>query len=270
MIEPTGEVHPAAAMFPMMSDDELDELAADIAANGQREPIVLLADGTLLDGRNRLAGCKLADVAPTFVVYDGDDPDGFVASRNIHRRNMTPSQRAMLVVKLGDKRLSRAASEAVGVSQPMVVHARKVAEHAPDLVDAVIAGTIPVKRAADEANRRRIENEQLAAVHADDLRWLAYVRRAHPELAERYEHGDATRPQVQDEIDGLELNATTQPKLVVDRVIAAMTQLRQTVHEMALSAERWPLGDHAERLPTSDEFDALVSTIRLVQNGDTA
>ena len=35
------KVHPAADMFPMMSDDELDELAADIAKNGLRQPIVL-------------------------------------------------------------------------------------------------------------------------------------------------------------------------------------------------------------------------------------
>src|SRR5438045_1950803 len=48
------KVHPAADLFPMMSDAELDELAADIAKNGVQQPIVWLGD-QLLDGRNRVA-----------------------------------------------------------------------------------------------------------------------------------------------------------------------------------------------------------------------
>jgi hypothetical protein len=65
-------VHPAAAMLPMMSDPEIDELAADIKQNGLIEPIVFWCDNTaqreseqiwglercprfLLDGRSRIA-----------------------------------------------------------------------------------------------------------------------------------------------------------------------------------------------------------------------
>jgi ParB-like chromosome segregation protein Spo0J len=33
--------HPAADVFPMLDDDELDELAADIAANGLQLPLVV-------------------------------------------------------------------------------------------------------------------------------------------------------------------------------------------------------------------------------------
>jgi hypothetical protein len=56
-------VHPAAAMLPMMSDAELDELAEDIKANGLIESIMLFADSVggplcVLDGRNRLAAFK--------------------------------------------------------------------------------------------------------------------------------------------------------------------------------------------------------------------
>src|SRR3954447_2894984 len=61
------DVHPAAAVLPMMSDDELDDLAADIEANGLLHPIVLDADGELLiDGRNRLEACCRAGVEPQF------------------------------------------------------------------------------------------------------------------------------------------------------------------------------------------------------------
>ena len=48
------KVHPAAELFPMMSDPELEELAADIAKNELQQPIVYVRD-ELLDGRNRIA-----------------------------------------------------------------------------------------------------------------------------------------------------------------------------------------------------------------------
>jgi ParB-like chromosome segregation protein Spo0J len=53
-------VHPVAALFPMLADDELDELVADIKARGLLQPIVLDAEGRVLDGRNRLAACEIA------------------------------------------------------------------------------------------------------------------------------------------------------------------------------------------------------------------
>jgi hypothetical protein len=51
------EVHPAALAFPEMPAAELEELADDIKQNGLAHPIVLSADGIILDGRNRLRAC---------------------------------------------------------------------------------------------------------------------------------------------------------------------------------------------------------------------
>src|SRR6476646_7445682 len=39
------KVHPAADVFPMMSDEELDALAKDIEENGLREPIKIMRVG---------------------------------------------------------------------------------------------------------------------------------------------------------------------------------------------------------------------------------
>jgi hypothetical protein len=64
-------VHPVAALFPMLADDELDELAASIKANGLLQPIVIDTEGAILDGRHRLKACQKADVKPRFETYKG-------------------------------------------------------------------------------------------------------------------------------------------------------------------------------------------------------
>lgn len=56
-------VHPAANLFPPMSESELRELGEDIKKNGLLEPPVFYRDPELgiyvLDGRNRLDACEL-------------------------------------------------------------------------------------------------------------------------------------------------------------------------------------------------------------------
>lgn len=94
-------VHPAAELFPMLPEDELQELADDIRTNGLHEPLWVWHDpdrgAVLLDGRNRLAACKLAGVQPKTRTYTGDDPVGFVWTENYHRRHLTAGQKAYAV-----------------------------------------------------------------------------------------------------------------------------------------------------------------------------
>lgn len=94
----TGEllyVHPAASIFPMMSDDELDDLAEHIRRNGLIHPIVLDQHQQLLDGRNRLEACRRAQVAPDFTRAALDDPVAFIEGANVERRQLTKGQQAM-------------------------------------------------------------------------------------------------------------------------------------------------------------------------------
>ena len=99
-IVPNGKVHPVAALFPMMSDEELGELAADIKENGLLTAIVLDEDGTLIDGRNRSAACELAGIKPIYEQLNGPDPVAFIMSSNDRRRHMKLGQRAMIAAKV--------------------------------------------------------------------------------------------------------------------------------------------------------------------------
>jgi len=148
----------------MLGADELAALAKDIANNGQREPI-LIADGLILDGRNRYRACELAGVQPRCRSYKGTDPIALVVSMNIHRRHLDVSQRSMIADKLaGLKRGGQetnvgiptfsqpAAAKLMNVSRDSVVSAHKVrTQGVPELVKAVESGAVAVSVAAEVA-----------------------------------------------------------------------------------------------------------------------
>jgi len=96
MSDATVKAHPAAEIFPILEGDELQRLADDIRTNGLRIPIIIL-DGKVLDGRNRLAACRLAGVEPRFVEHDGSDPWRAVWSLNRERRHITDAVRLALI-----------------------------------------------------------------------------------------------------------------------------------------------------------------------------
>lgn len=91
------EQHELSAAFPAMSDTELIALTDDVAAHGQRDAGTLF-EGKVLDGWHRYQACELAGVEFKADQYIGDDPVGFVMSRNAHRRHLTASQRAAAIV----------------------------------------------------------------------------------------------------------------------------------------------------------------------------
>lgn len=167
--------HKAAAVFPMLPGEQLDALADDIAQNGQREPIVLL-DGEILDGRNRFDACQQACIEPRFrdaTDEERADPIGFVVSKNLHRRHMDESARAMAAARLreiachnNDKHsfTVRAAAAALNVSHNAVAQAAHVlADAAPELVAAVDAGKVAVSAAAALTKLPAEEQREAAA-----------------------------------------------------------------------------------------------------------
>lgn len=171
------QIHEAANIFPM-EDETIQELADDIAKNGLHCPVQLL-DGKVIDGRRRLAACAIAGVKPATEDIDTDDPVAYVLSINLHRRHLTPSQRAMVGARAREC-YDRAAKErqqvrkghqagasveslpqldtgkardqvgkVVGVSGKSIDHATRVIKNAvPEVVKAVDEGRMAVSTAA--------------------------------------------------------------------------------------------------------------------------
>jgi ParB-like chromosome segregation protein Spo0J len=179
--KPLMTSHPYAELFPPLGNAEIDELAADIRQNGLLEPIVV-HHKQVLDGRNRLEACRLAGVEPVYVPYEGCDPLTFVLAKNLKRRHLTESQRAMVAAKIATLRKednlkkrweSKAPSDAgipasdgaanaptqteaakqLGVSRDSVQQARKVVQQAiPGLAEMVQTDQVAVNAAAEVAS----------------------------------------------------------------------------------------------------------------------
>jgi len=98
--------HPLAQLFPQLDGQAFDDLCADIAQHGLHNPIVLV-DGVLLDGRNRLRACETLNIEPTFVEFSTlglqCTPEEYIWSQNMARRHLTDDQRAMIAMKWADQ-----------------------------------------------------------------------------------------------------------------------------------------------------------------------
>ena len=165
-------VHPAAELFPRMSESELRELGEDIKKNGLRVPVTLWKEQKhfppqLLDGRNRLDAIEAAgwtirienvgtDADPAIRVSmrqsskdmwwpidpievrgdNGIDPYAYVISANIHRRHLTAAQKRELIAKLlkaTPEKSNRQIAKIVGRSHPHVAKVREELEKAGDV-----------------------------------------------------------------------------------------------------------------------------------------
>ncbi len=82
-----------------MPESQLLELVEDIKSHGQREPIVIFEE-MILDGWHRHTACQIAGVSTRATDFEGENPAAFVESKNAHRRDITASQRAALIVAL--------------------------------------------------------------------------------------------------------------------------------------------------------------------------
>lgn len=99
---------PEAELFPVMKGAELNALVEDIWSRQKIDvPIYVTRDGRVVDGRSRLAAWheiskkkNAKRISVNFIVVPEDQIAEQVIALNIHRRHLTPAQRADLLAKL--------------------------------------------------------------------------------------------------------------------------------------------------------------------------
>jgi hypothetical protein len=190
--------HEVANIFPLLDGPEYEALKADIAANGQREPIWIY-QGAIIDGRNRYLACTDLGIAPAFREWGGTGSLlAFVLSANLHRRHLSPSQAAAIgararelydeearkrqaatrnkgsekpvPVNLPERGDARdAVGKLVGVSGKSIDHATKVLRQGePELIKAVDEGHMAVSKAAKLATEPPEVQREEAARYAQN------------------------------------------------------------------------------------------------------
>ena len=141
-----------ARIFPEMRPEDYARLVASIRDQGLLHPITVWR-GEVIDGRHRLAACAEAGVEPEYEFLDeADDPLQHILGRNLLRRHLDESQRAVVAHRLSSRSgpgrprtgsencanlRSFSQSEAaglLGVSRRLVSHASRVMSQARDVV----------------------------------------------------------------------------------------------------------------------------------------
>jgi len=202
------EFHPAANIFPMLTGEEYIALRDDISVNGLLESIDIY-EGKVLDGRNRYTACLDIGIEPVISEYTGDDPLGYVISKNLKRRHLTSSQRAVVALdyekllaeeakknqqaagkynrnpdqdqlfetfQKADAEPIHAAQQAaklLGTNMHYVIDAKRIGREEPEILEQVRTGdmTIPqAKKKIKEQKRKNDIEEQREAIATGEIK----------------------------------------------------------------------------------------------------
>ena len=190
-------IDPIAKVYPDMGKEDFEGLKNSIKQNGLRHPIVL-KDGKVVDGKNRLKACLELGIEPQTVAWDGEGSViEFVVDMNHNRRNLTKSQRAMIAVDLkrhyaieahermlagkkvdpvsklpqGQKGSARAlAANRLGVSETYVRDAEFLENQDPYLAESVRDGSMTLSQGFKELEKQcrvRACNEDVGYIYVE-------------------------------------------------------------------------------------------------------
>lgn len=180
-------------------------LRDDIKANGLREPITTY-DEQILDGRHRFRACEMANVEPRFEELPaGVNPFGFVISKNLHRRQLTTAQRAIVaarIANLGEGRPEKTAgipavsqadaARQLGTSRDAVQQATQLLKAGSDeVIEAAMAGQISLHAAVTISERPKRVQPREVERHIARARCKAHRPRKKPVAPKPTPHDEA-------------------------------------------------------------------------------
>jgi len=272
----TLDLHPLCTLFPRLIGAEFEALKADIAAHGQREPIVVHA-GFILDGGNRYRACVEVGIEPALKEFTGDNPVSFVLSANLHRRHLTPGQQAAIVASAqdwsrahsvgGDRKSDQAATLPLdsvadraaqsGASERTQRMADSVARQSPDLARQVAHGEISLPKALEQLAPPRapaapkvapVSTASAPAAAPETPRAPSLVQQVMEQQAGALPALDAATDECADEDDPFdqliaENKAIEQEKLALQVEIKALNERIAilTRDDLAAAADEWKL-----------------------------
>jgi len=179
-------IHPAAEIFPPMSDDEFQRLVADIRDHGQRDPIVV-HQSAVIDGRNRFLACQRLGIEPKAIEWDGAGTiEAFVVSKNLHRRHLNESQRAMIAAKLATLRNGQhpgrpeqaASIEAAASAAPPATSERTAQAEAAGLLNVSRASVQRARVVLDKGTKEEIKSVEEGAAAVSSVARAIKEKRA--------------------------------------------------------------------------------------------
>lgn len=193
-------IDPAAVLFPKLPEDELRALADDIRENGQRDAVIVFVDAdgnrSLLDGRNRVAACKLVGVEPKereVTCEDiGSDPVSYVLGKNIYRRHLTKQQRAMAVAMLCPQKGRGQTPKNLDFAPEYLRQARTVLKHDIKTARLVLADELSLHAAYQKASGEASGNPNASGADSTSSRYPTRKRRSSIKRAPSEDDRDRT------------------------------------------------------------------------------
>lgn len=242
-------IHPACALWPRPSEDEIWALAEDIKARGLINPLWLF-DGSILDGKVRYEACQIAGIEPRFETYTGDDPVNFTISQNKIRRHQELAALTLIVAGLcklpshrpkltclnrqvnQEARTDYLAKEA-GVGRSNLVAAKAILKYAePNILEMVRSEKVGIQSAATFVRNTSRDVQRKASVDQIKRSRDHQGRKAEPKITIAIPHEDVIgkfRPLIKRVKEQSKRHAAT----------VSFVELSVIAHELEELADAW-------------------------------
>ena len=167
---------PAARQMRTLTDEEAAGLLRSISDSGQLTPVLVLEDGSIVDGVHRSAACELLAIEAVTTTVRSEDPDRMAVELNAARRQLTVFERAQEACGYAARRgvCIEEAARIWSVAERHISRVRRVLAHDDqDLIEELRKGSITV--AAAEETVARLEDERRR-----DAEWKQRAEEAKP------------------------------------------------------------------------------------------